>query len=206
MVDKGGTVSAKRKAAGASSKAGTPQKPAKKLVKDADGGEKKGGKRKKPDEDDSEESKSLVSEKRAKKEVKKVVVHDVDDDDSVECIEDEVKTFKRSSKGIEPEMLRELSKELRVEEWRVKNAVALFQDGSTLPFIARYRKEATGTMDEEQLRSLQRGMEQWEKLAERRAAILKAMSKAGTLTPALEQSFRQVVSAVSPCVLCNASN
>ena len=66
----------------------------------------------------------------------------------------------------------------------------LFADGATLPFVARYRKEQTGSMDETQLRALQNAMERAEALEVRRGAIVKALTAAGTLTAALSAAIR----------------
>ena len=63
--------------------------------------------------------------------------------------------------------------------------LALFAEGNTLPFVARYRKEATGGLDETQLRAIQERSEYLRELAERRAAIRKSIDEQGKLTPEL---------------------
>ncbi|MGL3805196.1 Tex family protein [Paeniglutamicibacter sp. R2-26] len=72
-----------------------------------------------------------------------------------------------------------------VAVWQVKAAVELLDAGSTVPFIARYRKEATGTLDDAQLRLLEERLRYLRELEERRAAILKSIDEAGKLDPAL---------------------
>ena len=52
------------------------------------------------------------------------------------------------------EIIKELSLELLIKESQVKNAVKLIDEGNTIPFIARYRKEVTGNLDDETLRKL----------------------------------------------------
>ena len=52
------------------------------------------------------------------------------------------------------DIIQKLSDELKVQKWRVNAAVELIDEGNTIPFIARYRKEATGELDDEQLRNL----------------------------------------------------
>lgn len=75
---------------------------------------------------------------------------------------------------------------LAMERWRVAGAIALFNEGCTLPFVARYRKEATGGMDETELRSLETALNAAQRLETRRASILAAIGKLGKLTPDLQ--------------------
>ena len=75
---------------------------------------------------------------------------------------------------------------LAMERWRVAGAIALFNEGCTLPFVARYRKEATGGMDETELRSLETALDAAQRLETRRASILAAIGKLGKLTPELQ--------------------
>lgn len=73
---------------------------------------------------------------------------------------------------------------------QVRAAVALLDEGATVPFIARYRKEATGGLDDTQLRNLQEQLVYQRELEERRAAVLEALEKAGKLTEELERDIR----------------
>src|SRR5829696_7013698 len=75
--------------------------------------------------------------------------------------------------------------ELRLGQRQVSGALALFAEGNTLPFIARYRKEATGGLDEVQLRDVRDRAEYLGELEERRAAILKSVEEQGKLDDAL---------------------
>ncbi len=77
----------------------------------------------------------------------------------------------------------------RVATWQVKAAVELLDAGSTVPFIARYRKEATGTLDDAQLRLLEERLRYLRELEERRASILKSIEEAGKLTAELEAAI-----------------
>lgn len=70
-------------------------------------------------------------------------------------------------------------------------AVALLDEGATVPFIARYRKEATGGLDDTQLRDLQEQLIYQRELEERRSAILEALTQSGKLTEELERELRQ---------------
>jgi protein Tex len=75
--------------------------------------------------------------------------------------------------------------ELKLAPRQVEGALALFDEGNTLPFIARYRKEATGGLDEIQLRDVRDRAQYLRELAERRAAILESIRSQGKLDPEL---------------------
>jgi uncharacterized protein len=81
-----------------------------------------------------------------------------------------------------------IAAELAVKPPQVMAAVALLDGGATVPFIARYRKEATGGLDDTQLRTLQERLGYLRELEERRAAVLKSIEEQGKLTPDLRQS------------------
>ncbi|MGD0004204.1 MAG: Tex family protein [Anaerolineaceae bacterium] len=78
---------------------------------------------------------------------------------------------------------------LNLKPGQVKAAIALFDSGNKVPFIARYRKEMTGTLDEEQLRQVQGETERLRSLDERRKAVLASVSEQGKLTPELENKL-----------------
>jgi uncharacterized protein len=79
-----------------------------------------------------------------------------------------------------------IAQELGVREGQVKAAVELLDGGATVPFIARYRKEVTGTLDDAQLRTLEERLRYLRELEERRAAILESVRSQGKLSEALE--------------------
>ncbi|HUO55286.1 MAG TPA: Tex family protein [Rhodoblastus sp.] len=81
---------------------------------------------------------------------------------------------------------RRIAEELKVEERQVAAAVELLDAGSTVPFIARYRKEATGALDDTQLRNLEERLRYLRELEERRKAILDSVKAQDKLSPALE--------------------
>src|SRR6202795_2145341 len=85
---------------------------------------------------------------------------------------------------------RQIAKELAVREEQVAAAVALLDDGATVPFIARYRKEATGALDDAQLRNLDERLRYLRELEERRAVILDSIREQGKLDDALEAAIR----------------
>ena len=92
------------------------------------------------------------------------------------------------------ETVKNTTIQIRVEETelkiaQVKQTVALLEEGSTVPFIARYRKEATGELDEVQIRLVQERLEYHTALNERRQTILKSIDDQGRLTPELRQKI-----------------
>ena len=90
---------------------------------------------------------------------------------------------------MEPSQLSQISstvaQELSLQPRQVATTLALFGEGNTLPFVARYRKEATGGLDETQLRAIQERSDYLRELADRRAAIRKSIDEQGKLTPEL---------------------
>ncbi|HEX9032947.1 MAG TPA: Tex family protein [Streptosporangiaceae bacterium] len=86
--------------------------------------------------------------------------------------------------GIVP-VPRRIASELGVREGQVTAAIELLDGGATVPFIARYRKEATGTLDDAQLRTLEERLRYLRELEERRAAILESIRSQGKLDDAL---------------------
>jgi uncharacterized protein len=79
-----------------------------------------------------------------------------------------------------------IAEELEVQQWQVAAAIGLLDDGATVPFVARYRKEVTGTLDDTQLRTLQERLSYLRELEKRREAILESIRSQGKLTPELE--------------------
>lgn len=85
---------------------------------------------------------------------------------------------------------RAIAEELSVSVQQVEAAVALLDGGATVPFISRYRKEATGGLDDTQLRNLETRLSYLRELEERRAAVLESIASQGKLTPELEADIR----------------
>jgi uncharacterized protein len=82
-----------------------------------------------------------------------------------------------------------LAEELGVEEPQVVATVRLLDEGATVPFIARYRKEATGSLDDGQLRTLEERLRYLRELDERRAAVLASIEEQGKLTDQLREAL-----------------
>lgn len=80
---------------------------------------------------------------------------------------------------------QQIAAELNLRPAQVQRTIELFDDDNTLPFVARYRKEVTGGLDEEQLRLIKERLTALRKLAERRETILKTIAEQGKLTPEL---------------------
>lgn len=83
-------------------------------------------------------------------------------------------------------IFQRISEELSVKEQQVSAAVALLDEGATVPFISRYRKEVTGGLDDTQMRNLEERLRYLRELEERRAAILKSIDEQGKLSPELQ--------------------
>ena len=90
-----------------------------------------------------------------------------------------------------PSLTQRLADELAVAERQVAAAVALLDEGATVPFIARYRKEVTGGLDDTQMRQLDERLRYLRELDDRREAILKSIDEQGKLTPELARALRQ---------------
>lgn len=84
-----------------------------------------------------------------------------------------------------------IAEELGVRPQQVAAAVALLDEGSTVPFIARYRKEVTGSLDDTHLRHLEERLRYLRELEERRTAILASIDEQGKLTPELAREIKQ---------------
>jgi len=86
-------------------------------------------------------------------------------------------------------ILAQLATEIKIRPEQVQKTVQLLDDGATVPFIARYRKEVTGGLDDIQLRELEYRLGYLRELEDRRSVILKSISDQGKLTPALQNSI-----------------
>jgi uncharacterized protein len=89
------------------------------------------------------------------------------------------------------DVIQRIAEELSVNSRQVSAAVSLLDEGATVPFIARYRKEATGGLDDGQLRLLEERLTYLRELNERRKTILDSISAQGKLTPELEKAIRE---------------
>ena len=82
-----------------------------------------------------------------------------------------------------------LEKELNLEQWQVNKVIKLIDEGNTIPFIARYRKEATGSLNDEQLRTLDERLTYLRGLEDRKEKVLASIEEQGMLTDELKKSI-----------------
>ena len=87
-------------------------------------------------------------------------------------------------------MISRISHSLSISENQVRKTIALLDEGATIPFISRYRKEATGSLDEVQVAAIRDLRDQYVELEKRREAILKSLQELEKLTPELEKAVR----------------
>lgn len=89
-------------------------------------------------------------------------------------------------------IIRQIAAEIRVQEQQIRVTVELLDGGATVPFIARYRKEVTGGLDDIQLRELEARLGYLRELEDRRETVLKSIEEQGKLTPALRAAIEAV--------------
>ncbi|MBI5381463.1 MAG: RNA-binding transcriptional accessory protein [Opitutae bacterium] len=94
-----------------------------------------------------------------------------------------------SAKQPNPDHVLRVAQELGIKIFQVAATAQLFAEGATVPFIARYRKEATGELDEVKVTAIRDRLEQLAQLDERRAAILSSLKERNLLTPELEKAI-----------------
>ena len=87
------------------------------------------------------------------------------------------------------DIIKKIASELEVQAWQVEAAVKLIDEGNTIPFIARYRKEATGTLDDEQLRKLHERLVYLRNLEEKKQQVLSSIEEQGKLTEELKKQI-----------------
>jgi len=87
-------------------------------------------------------------------------------------------------------LIQLISKELKLAEKSVQNTVSLLDEGATIPFISRYRKEMTGSLDEVEVGNIKERYEKLQELEKRKETILKSMDEQGVLTDELERKIK----------------
>ncbi|WP_295718234.1 Tex family protein [Mucilaginibacter sp.] len=92
---------------------------------------------------------------------------------------------------------KKIAAELSISEKQVSATLALLDEGATVPFISRYRKEVTGTLDEVQVAEIRDRAQQLRDLDKRREAILKSLTDMGKLTPELEKQINEAETMVT---------
>ena len=82
--------------------------------------------------------------------------------------------------------IKHIASQLGVKDWQVEHCIALFEEGATVPFISRYRKERTGALDEVQVAEIRFHYLKFIDLDKRKQSILASIGEQGKLTPQLE--------------------
>uniref|UniRef100_UPI0040560810 Tex-like N-terminal domain-containing protein n=1 Tax=Acetatifactor sp. TaxID=1872090 RepID=UPI0040560810 len=87
------------------------------------------------------------------------------------------------------DIILQLKEELKVEKWQIEAAVKLIDEGNTIPFISRYRKEVTGSLNDEQLRDLHERLVYLRNLEDKKEQVLKSIEEQGMLTDELKEKI-----------------
>src|SRR5699024_1138550 len=91
--------------------------------------------------------------------------------------------------GGKMDIIQIITQELKVQKWQVEAAVKLIDEGNTIPFISRYRKEATGSLNDEQLRTLHERLVYLRNLEEKKNQVLSSIEEQGKLTEELKEQI-----------------
>lgn len=89
--------------------------------------------------------------------------------------------------------IRYIAERLQVKEWQVENCASLFEEGATIPFISRYRKERTGGLDEVSVAEIRHWTDVFAEMEKRKATVLETIEAAGGLTPELKKKIQDCV-------------
>ena len=93
-------------------------------------------------------------------------------------------------------LISRIASEIAVKPFQIQNVFDLFSEGATIPFVARYRKERTGSLDEVQLMTIKEKIDYYETLEKRRETVLKTILEQNALTPELESKIKATFDAV----------
>ena len=89
--------------------------------------------------------------------------------------------------------INHIAKTLQVKDWQVENCAKLFEEGATIPFVSRYRKERTGGLDEVAVAEIRHWTDVFAEMEKRKATILETIAQAGALTPELRSRIEESV-------------
>ena len=89
--------------------------------------------------------------------------------------------------------IKAIAQRLQVKDWQVENCVSLFEDGATIPFISRYRKERTGGLDEVAIAEIRHWADVYAEMEKRKATVLENIEAAGALTDELKKKVQTCV-------------
>ena len=96
-------------------------------------------------------------------------------------------------KGIKMDIIKKIAEELQIRPDQVQAVVNLIDEGNTIPFIARYRKEAHGALNDEILRNLDERLTYLRNLEEKKSSVLASMEELSVLTDDLKKKMEHVV-------------
>ena len=94
--------------------------------------------------------------------------------------------------------IRHIASRLGLKPWQVENCVQMFEDGDTIPFISRYRKERTGGMDDMEVASVRHWADVFSEMEKRKGTILETIDGLGKLTPELRARIEGCIDAKTP--------
>ena len=107
--------------------------------------------------------------------------------------QEELNLQEKAKEAIQNRINAAIAGELKVKVHQVTATINLLDDGNTVPFIARYRKEVTGSLDEEQIRTIEERLAYLRNLEERRQEILAQIKEQEKLTPELEEEINKAM-------------
>src|SRR6056297_1316656 len=83
----------------------------------------------------------------------------------------------------------EIAKTIGIQDWQVKNTLSLLEEGATVPFISRYRKERTGSLDEVEITNIKEEFQRLSELNKRKETVIQSIEEQEKLTPELKQKI-----------------
>ena len=89
--------------------------------------------------------------------------------------------------------MKSIAQRVGVKDWQVENCAKLFEEGATIPFISRYRKERTGGLDEVAIAEIRHWTDVFAEMEKRKATVLETIGQAGALTPELQSRIENTV-------------
>jgi uncharacterized protein len=89
--------------------------------------------------------------------------------------------------------IKAIAEKIKVRDWQVENCAKLFEEGATIPFVSRYRKERTGGLDEVAVAEVRHWTDVYAELEKRKTTILETIDQAGGLTPELRRKIEDSV-------------
>ena len=89
--------------------------------------------------------------------------------------------------------IRHIAEAMALKPWQIENCADMLAEGDTVPFISRYRKEKTGSMDDAEVAEVKHWVDVFDEMEKRKATMLKTISEAGALTDALKEAIEKCV-------------